>query len=263
VKPLKSEGAKKCNIKKYKASELESLLGAGKVDLKKPFIVTDAIPVLDDLRRQYTSETLMANSDVELRYLSPVKAKAARSFDKQQSQVPEEEQLEYSIVSVEKYFQNCFNYKAKPDFRKTGGADTEHCEQVRAEPLRWTRIAAWTFSSCPSGLLSRRARAARRLSRRRFCRRPTPRFRPTASLDSSAGCRCWSRAGRGLWTRCLGRTPPEQGRRSLLRREVAEGSCGQGHAAPRARALSAVGGSRSPICSRSSTLKSTSRARCR
>ena len=50
MKPLKSEGAKKCNIKKYKASELESLLGAGKVDLKKPFIVTDAIPVLRSKR---------------------------------------------------------------------------------------------------------------------------------------------------------------------------------------------------------------------
>ncbi|KAJ1478740.1 hypothetical protein T484DRAFT_1816723 [Baffinella frigidus] len=35
VRPLKSDGAKKCNIKRYKAGELEGLLGAGKIDLKK------------------------------------------------------------------------------------------------------------------------------------------------------------------------------------------------------------------------------------
>jgi len=135
VRPLKSDGAKKCNIKRYKAGELEGLLGAGKIDLKKPFIVTDAIPVLDDLRRQYTSETLMQNLEVQLRYLSPVKAKEKRTFDKQESAGPEDEQLEYSSVTMEKYFQNCFNFKAKPDFRKTGGADTEHCEQSVAASL--------------------------------------------------------------------------------------------------------------------------------
>jgi len=53
-----------------------------------------------------------------------------RSFDQQQQQVPEDEQLEYSLVTMDKYFVNCFNLKAKPDFRKNGGADTEHCEQV-------------------------------------------------------------------------------------------------------------------------------------
>ena len=47
-------------------------------------------------------------------------------------QVPEDEQLEYSLVTMDKYFINCFNLKAKPDFRKNGGADTEHCEQTVA-----------------------------------------------------------------------------------------------------------------------------------
>mmetsp|Transcript_38210 Transcript_38210/g.120330 ORF Transcript_38210/g.120330 Transcript_38210/m.120330 type:complete len:349 (-) Transcript_38210:74-1120(-) len=36
---------------------------------------------------------------------------------------------------MEKYFMNCFNLKAKPDFRKNGGADTEHCEQTVAAAL--------------------------------------------------------------------------------------------------------------------------------
>jgi hypothetical protein len=49
--------------------------------------------------------------------------------------VPDDEQLEYSLVSMEKYFINCFNLKAKPDFRKNGGADTEHCEQTVAAAL--------------------------------------------------------------------------------------------------------------------------------
>ena len=29
-------------------------------------------------------------------------------------------QLEYSLVTMDKYFMNCFNLKAKPDFRKNG-----------------------------------------------------------------------------------------------------------------------------------------------
>mmetsp|Transcript_43588 Transcript_43588/g.102458 ORF Transcript_43588/g.102458 Transcript_43588/m.102458 type:complete len:552 (+) Transcript_43588:1-1656(+) len=135
VKALKSEGAKKCNIKKHALEDLASLVNSGKLDLKKPFIVTGAMGKLDALRRSFTSETLMDNTEIELRYLSPVKAKEARSFDKQQSQVPEDEQLEYSMVTMEKYFINCFNHKAKPDFRKSGGADTEHCEQTVAAAL--------------------------------------------------------------------------------------------------------------------------------
>ncbi len=135
VKTLKGE-AKACNIKKHTAEELPKLLAAGKVDLKKPFIVTGGMPHLDALRRAFTAEELLKNTEVQLRYLSPVKAKERRSFDKQQQQqVPEDEQLEYSLVSMDKYFINCFNLKAKPDFRKNGGADTEHCEQTVAAAL--------------------------------------------------------------------------------------------------------------------------------
>ena len=88
VKALKGE-AKKCNIKKHAADELPKLLAAGKVDLKKPFIVTGGMPHLDVLRRAFTAEELLKNTDVQLRYLSPVKAKERRSFDQQQQQVSE------------------------------------------------------------------------------------------------------------------------------------------------------------------------------
>jgi len=150
VKALKSDGAKKCNIKKYPSTEIGALLEAGKIDLKKPFIVTGGVPGLEEQKALFTSDILMKNTVSQLRYLSPVKAKERRSFDQQQQQVPDDEQLEYSMVSVEKYFVNCFNHKAKPDFRKSGGADTEHCEQQvpaayltnSSEGFRFTTTAA-------------------------------------------------------------------------------------------------------------------------
>ena len=56
----------------------------------------------------------------QVRYLSPVKAKEKRSFDKQQQQGQPEEQMEYQMISTEKYLVNCFNLRAKPDFRRLG-----------------------------------------------------------------------------------------------------------------------------------------------
>jgi len=91
VKSLKGE-AKKCNIKKHDAAKLPALLADGKVDLKKPFIVTGGMPQLDTLRRAFTSEELLKNTEVQLRYLSPVKAKERRTFDQQQQQVQDDEQ---------------------------------------------------------------------------------------------------------------------------------------------------------------------------
>jgi len=128
VKSLKSSGAKKKNVLRYRASEVPYLLEKGKIDLEKPFLVTDGVNNLDILRRTYTGAKLLANKDVKLRYLSPVKAKARRSFDKQQSDPNEE--MEWQLISTEKYFVNCFNLKGKPDFRRLGGAQTEHCEMT-------------------------------------------------------------------------------------------------------------------------------------
>ena len=91
VKSLMGE-AKKCNIKNHDAAKLPALLADGKVDLKKPFIVTGGMPQLDTLRRAFTSEELLKNTQVQLRYLSPVKAKERRTFDQQQQQVQDDEQ---------------------------------------------------------------------------------------------------------------------------------------------------------------------------
>ncbi|KAJ1478739.1 hypothetical protein T484DRAFT_1816722 [Baffinella frigidus] len=82
---------------------------------------------------QYTSETLMQNLEVQLRYLSPVKAKEKRTFDKQESAGPEDEQLEYSSVTMEKYFQNCFNFKE--DEEGTMEKYFHNCFNFKPRPL--------------------------------------------------------------------------------------------------------------------------------
>jgi len=129
VKPLKSSGSKRKNVMRYRASEVPNLLKKGKIDLTKPFLVTDGVNGLEDLRQKWTALKMIHNyTDVRVRYLSPVKAKERRSFDKQQ-QNPNEE-MEYVMLSLEKYFVNCFNLRGKPDFRKMGGAQTEHCEMT-------------------------------------------------------------------------------------------------------------------------------------
>merc|ERR1712166_1239644 len=121
VKRLKGSGAKNSNVKKYSAKKLTKLLATGKVNLKIPFLVTGGVQELSELQRKFTALGLKGNKAAQVRYLSPVKAKEQRTFDKQ-------EQLEYQMISTEKYLVNCFNLRAKPDFRRLGGTQTEHCE---------------------------------------------------------------------------------------------------------------------------------------
>jgi len=134
VKPLKpamSVKARNCNVPRYKAKEVAGLLAKKKINLDKPFLVTDGIHKFDELQADWNFGRLINNTELELRYLSPVVAKKKRSFDQPQQQTPsDEEQLEYSMIPFEKYFKNCFNHKAKPDFRKIPGSETEHCEQT-------------------------------------------------------------------------------------------------------------------------------------
>jgi len=128
VKPLKSKGSKRKNVLRYRASEVAGLLAKGKIDLNKPFLITDGVHNLDELREAWTAaKMLKEHTDVKVRYLSPVKAKQRRSFDKEKNNNPNEE-LEWSHISLENYFVNCFNLRGKPDFRRLGGAQTEHCE---------------------------------------------------------------------------------------------------------------------------------------
>jgi hypothetical protein len=63
------------------------------------------------------------------RYFTPAVSKKKRSFEDQGS-APQE--WEHTMIGLERYFVNCFNLKAKPDFRKRGGGQTEHCEQELA-----------------------------------------------------------------------------------------------------------------------------------
>lgn len=128
VKRLKGSGAKNSNVKKYTAAKVTKLLATGKVNLKKPFLVSGGVQELEELQRKFTALGLKGNKDAQVRYLSPVKAKEKRSFDKQQQQGQPEEQMEYQMISTEKYLVNCFNLRAKPDFRRLGGTQTEHCE---------------------------------------------------------------------------------------------------------------------------------------
>eukprot|EP00658_Telonema_sp_P-2_P023286 TRINITY_DN19321_c0_g1_i2.p1 TRINITY_DN19321_c0_g1~~TRINITY_DN19321_c0_g1_i2.p1 ORF type:complete len:569 (-),score=186.04 TRINITY_DN19321_c0_g1_i2:141-1847(-) len=128
VKRLKGRGASQSRVKKYVADKLPGLLKAGKVDLSKPFIVSAGEAAVSDLQHKFTALKLLENKQARVRYLSPVKAKEKRSFDKQAE--PGQPELEYQFITTEKYLVNCFNLRAKPDFRRMGGTQTEHCEMA-------------------------------------------------------------------------------------------------------------------------------------
>ena len=85
----------------------------------------------------------MGHGDVTLEYFTPAVSKQKRTFDEQQNS-PQE--WEHNDVSVERYFVNCFNLRAKPDFRKRGGAQTEHCEQ----DISWSTF----FAGNATGILT-------------------------------------------------------------------------------------------------------------
>ena len=53
------------------------------------------------------------------RYFTPADAKAKRTFEtEEQQQQNQEEQYKPHLITFEKYLKNCFNYNAKPDFKK-------------------------------------------------------------------------------------------------------------------------------------------------
>ena len=208
MKPLKSEGAKKCNIKKYKASELESLLGAGKVRPKEALHRHRRDPCprrpppavhLRDAHGQFGRRAAVPVAGEGQGRRAPSTSSSRRCPRRSSS----------STRSCRSRSTSRTASTTKRSRTSARRAARTPSTASRCAPSRCGGRASQPgpFSSCPSGLLSRRARAARRLSRRRFCRRPTPRFRPTASLDSSAGCRCWSRAGRRFVDKVLGPHP--------------------------------------------------------
>ena len=122
AKPKKSNAMKRITVADF-AKAVED--GKAASLLKKPLIVENGVGALDELRSLLSAEALMGHAEVTLEYFTPAVSKQKRTFE--ENQQPQE--WEHNDVSVERYFVNCFNLRAKPDFRKRGGAQTEHCEQ--------------------------------------------------------------------------------------------------------------------------------------
>ena len=122
AKPKKSNAMKRMTVADF-AKAVED--GKAASLLKKPLIVEGGVGSLDELRSLLSAEALMGHTEVTLEYFTPAVSKQKRTFE--ENQQPQE--WEHNDVSVERYFVNCFNLRAKPDFRKRGGAQTEHCEQ--------------------------------------------------------------------------------------------------------------------------------------
>jgi len=134
-------------ILRYRASEVAGLLAKGKIDLDKPFLITDGVHDLDELREAWTAQNLLKkHTEVKVRYLSPVKAKQRRSFDKDKQNNPNED-LEWSHITLENYFVNCFNLRGKPDFRRLGGAQTEHCEMKVPASQMDTKMSSYKMKA--------------------------------------------------------------------------------------------------------------------
>jgi len=130
AKPKKANAMKRISVADFTKAVTDGKAGAL---MTKPLIVEDGVGSLDELRSLLHAEALMGHADVTLEYFTPAISKQKRSFD-DPSNAPQE--WEHNDVSVERYFVNCFNLRAKPDFRKRGGAQTEHCEQ----DVAWSRF---------------------------------------------------------------------------------------------------------------------------
>ncbi|KAH8068911.1 hypothetical protein JL720_12117 [Aureococcus anophagefferens] len=166
--------------------------------LKKPMILEGALGNRDALRESFHAARLMedpAFSDVRIEYVTPAVARSKRTFEEQDASAPQE--YEHTAISLERYFVNCFNLRAKPDFRKRGGGQTEHCEQDLAfgsvaganasgildgSPLAelagaglTTTGAARRSSSTPRPGASRARRARSAAARRASCSAPRAR----------------------------------------------------------------------------------------
>jgi hypothetical protein len=151
VRALKtSAAATKSNFKTYTVAELAAKIEARKLNLNEPFLVKGGVTGLSELQERWSSDYLIQNlSDHKVRYFTPSDAKAKRSFDTQEEQQKaEQEKYKPHMITFEKYFKNCFNYRAKPDFKKFGGVGTEHCEQfVKVADLDPALASDYKFDS--------------------------------------------------------------------------------------------------------------------
>eukprot|EP01052_Picozoa_sp_SAG31_P035934 SAG31_NODE_4408_length_3258_cov_4.000633_1_plen_320_part_00 len=84
VRPLKPAMAAKGKgtVKRYSTVDAVKALAAGRINLDEPFLVEGGLGAgLDALRDMMTAESLIQNQDLRIRYVSPVDAKQARTFD--------------------------------------------------------------------------------------------------------------------------------------------------------------------------------------
>ena len=131
VRPLKdSAAAPKNTVKEYTLAQVQSKISEHKLDLTQPFLIKGGVTELEKLQAEYTAANLVNNTAFTLRYFTPADAKAKRTFDTaEEQQQAQQEQYKPHMITFEKYLKNCFNYNAKPDFKKQPGTSTEHCEQ--------------------------------------------------------------------------------------------------------------------------------------
>ncbi len=131
VRPLKdSAAAPKNTVKEYTLAQVQSKISEHKLDLTRPFLIKGGVTELEKLQAEYTATKLANNTAFSLRYFTPADAKAKRTFDTaEEQQQAQQEQYKPHMITFEKYLKNCFNYNAKPDFKKQPGTSTEHCEQ--------------------------------------------------------------------------------------------------------------------------------------
>jgi|UniRef100_A0A7S4CJB4 hypothetical protein len=160
VKPLKKAMAAKkdLNVKRYTISEAVHLIKENKLSFRKPFIIKNALPELPTLQSKLQAEELMKLTDTKIQYWSPVIAKKRRTFD--QKQEGDEEKFEAQMISFEDWFQECFNHKAKPDFKRMPGYGTEHCTQALSAfvlPSEWANFSMSAMAELQMDTLYRMA----------------------------------------------------------------------------------------------------------
>ena len=140
VKPLKAAkvSPKKSNaIRRVTLEEWGALEAQGKLTeaLRKPLILERGLGNAEALREAFHAARFVedpAFAGVGIEYLTPAVARSKRTFDEADggaSAGAAPVEYEHTVINFERYFVNCFNLRAKPDFRKRGGGQTEHCEQ--------------------------------------------------------------------------------------------------------------------------------------
>jgi hypothetical protein len=128
VRPLKSSAAApRSNVRTYTPEQLAAKMAAKQLNLEEPFLVKGGVSRLRELQEKWTAEYLVQNvTEHRLQYFTPADAKAKRSFDtKAEQEKAEQEKYKPHLISFEKYFKNCFNHRAKPDFKKFGGVSVK------------------------------------------------------------------------------------------------------------------------------------------